>query len=180
MKWYEMLISDMKNTMSHAGVAVVAMLIVLCIYILHVFCGKKTKFSFGRMLLWAVVAFYFTMVIEVTLLSRTLHSRKGVEWTVIDSIASTLRGRMYIYENIMMFIPFGLFWPMLFRRLNQAYQVAIAAALTSAAIEALQYFFGLGVCQLSDLVMNFVGAMVGYVIYLFLSGFVKLSSSKKF
>lgn len=38
----------------------------------------------------------------------------------------------------------------------------IAAALTSALIEATQYMFALGECEFDDVISNTLGAMIGY------------------
>ncbi len=60
-------------------------------------------------------------------------------------------------QNILFFVPFGILFP--------AWKwkaVLISAFAFSVLIEAAQYVFGLGLCELDDVICNTLGAMIGY------------------
>lgn len=69
--------------------------------------------------------------------------------------------------NIVMFIPFGIFLPLLFRK--KLVQVALIAAASSCLIETIQYLnMSLGYYRyvdIDDVILNTFGAIIGYWIY---------------
>ena len=67
--------------------------------------------------------------------------------------------------NIVWFVPFGLLFPLLFRRLSM-FSVLLSGFLLSLLIEFLQYAFGTGVSEADDLILNTAGVLVGYFLYL--------------
>lgn len=69
--------------------------------------------------------------------------------------------------NIAMFVPLGMFLPLLWAR-TKAPATLLTAALMSAAIETVQFFTG-RVADVDDLILNMAGAALGYVIYLLLT-----------
>ncbi len=71
-------------------------------------------------------------------------------------VSSTIR--QDILNNIWLFVPLGaaLYDPK--HRLRWVW-----AVLLSVGIEVLQYFFGIGLCELDDVFSNGLGAMIGYV-----------------
>lgn len=60
-------------------------------------------------------------------------------------------------KNIVLFIPFGLLFP-----LRKWKIVLLSALLFSISIESIQYFMGLGLCELDDVICNTIGAMLGF------------------
>lgn len=68
--------------------------------------------------------------------------------------------------NIAMFIPLGVVWPAVFKRLNTHVKVIAAGVGVSLTIEVLQLpFFGRAT-DIDDLILNSLGFLVGYGIYL--------------
>ena len=68
--------------------------------------------------------------------------------------------RWQVYMNMFLFIPFGFMLPWGFNR--NFVQTVLIGCLLSMFIEAVQYFFGLGLCEFDDLFHNTLGAAVGY------------------
>lgn len=68
--------------------------------------------------------------------------------------------------NIAMFMPLGVIWPAVFRKLDAHWKVAAAGVGMSLCIEVLQLpFFGRST-DIDDLLLNSAGYLLGYGIYL--------------
>ena len=67
--------------------------------------------------------------------------------------------------NAVMFIPGGIVLPIVYPQLNSFWKVAAAGAFISLCIEILQLPFASRASDVDDLIMNTLGAAVGYGIY---------------
>ncbi|MBR2764414.1 MAG: VanZ family protein [Blautia sp.] len=132
----------------------------------------KTSHEFRRILL---LAFYTAMILNKTLFSRPIwkQSFKNVigVWGFYED------GNLYTenVENIMLFIPFlallmwalhDYFWKdrqmtgwLYFRK------ALLISFISSAAIEMSQLFLKVGAIQISDLVFNTLGGLIGAAVY---------------
>ena len=68
--------------------------------------------------------------------------------------------------NTAMFIPLGIVWPSVFKKLNTHGKVIAAGIGFSLCIEILQLPFYDRVTDVDDLILNTLGYVVGYGIYL--------------
>ena len=68
--------------------------------------------------------------------------------------------------NIAMFIPIGIIWPAVFRQLDSHGKVIAAGVGFSVCIEILQIPFFDRVSDVDDLVLNSLGFLMGYGVYL--------------
>lgn len=68
--------------------------------------------------------------------------------------------------NTTMFIPLGIVWPVAFQKLNSHWKVIAAGVGASLCIELLQLPFYGRATDIDDLILNSVGFMAGYGIYL--------------
>jgi glycopeptide antibiotics resistance protein len=68
--------------------------------------------------------------------------------------------------NVFLFVPVGISFPFVlgWRRCSCIFTV-ILAALFSAGIEYLQYRYALGKCEVDDVIMNTLGALMGCIAY---------------
>ena len=81
-----------------------------------------------------------------------------------------------VIGNTTMFIPLGIIWPIVFKELN-THKKAIAAGVgCSLLIELLQLPFFVRVSDVDDLILNSLGYIAGYGIYLL----VKKSRKRKY
>lgn len=87
---------------------------------------------------------------------------------LIPFVGSLLvNGRLGISEiimNIIVFIPFGVYMSMLFREWSPVKKAA-PAFIVSLLYEILQYIFGIGASDITDLLGNTLGAIIGIGIY---------------
>ena len=68
--------------------------------------------------------------------------------------------------NAAMFIPLGIVWPAVFKKLNTRGKVIAAGVGVSLAIEILQLPFFDRATDIDDLILNSAGFLLGYGIYL--------------
>lgn len=67
--------------------------------------------------------------------------------------------------NVIMFMPLGLFLPALWKKQNNFFIYILTVTLIVVALETAQYFTKLGTADIDDLLLNDVGAVIGFFIY---------------
>lgn len=72
-----------------------------------------------------------------------------------------------IIGNTTMFMPLGIVWPIVYKELNTHKKVIAAGVGFSLIIEILQLLFYDRVSDIDDLILNSLGFVAGYLIYLF-------------
>lgn len=70
-----------------------------------------------------------------------------------------------IAGNAGLFIPSGILFPILYKRLDRFWKVVVAGACLSLSIEIIQLLFVNSVTDMDDLIMNTAGCAIGYGIY---------------
>jgi glycopeptide antibiotics resistance protein len=70
-----------------------------------------------------------------------------------------------IIGNIIAFVPFGMLVPRLSGRMKHWYLVTLLALEFSFAVEVVQLVLKLGCFDVDDLILNTVGGLIGYLIY---------------
>lgn len=68
--------------------------------------------------------------------------------------------------NTLMFVPVGIVYPFVYKQLNTPLKVIAAGVGFSLAIEILQLPFYDRVSDIDDLILNSLGYIIGYLIYL--------------
>ena len=91
----------------------------------------------------------------------------------------TLRDALLnLIGNIAMFIPLGIIWPSVFRQLDTHGKVLAAGVGYSLLIEIVQLPFFDRVSDIDDLILNSLGFVLGYGIFL-LAGAVRRSCKRR-
>ena len=67
--------------------------------------------------------------------------------------------------NVVMFVPLGFFLPLIFLKLRKLGRTLLGAALIITAVEQAQLLTLVGSCDIDDLILNLVGAGLGYSLY---------------
>jgi glycopeptide antibiotics resistance protein len=118
-----------------------------------------------------VLAAYLVLILALTLvLFRTPTHRPETNLRPFYAIVRDCRagGRDFavnIAGNVAAFIPLGFLLPLAWRRPVRAWQVALLAAVLSAAIEAAQYASARGVADVDDVLLNTLGGLLGYAAF---------------
>ena len=76
--------------------------------------------------------------------------------------------RVNIIGNIVMFMPWGLGLPLLWKKFQSVWKVTIMSLALPLCIEFTQLFVGRTV-DVDDIILNFIGGVLGGLIYLVLS-----------
>lgn len=70
-----------------------------------------------------------------------------------------------LFGNVIMFIPLGLFLPLLFMKKPRLWKTLLWTAGIITLVEVVQLFTLLGSCDTDDLILNVLGAAIGYSLY---------------
>lgn len=138
------------------------------VMILVFFIGRFTRrrISLIPVFLWAA---YLEQLLWLVLLNRPPGSRRSLDLRLFDTVSRSARGNSYVVENVFLFLPFGLLFPLLFQsRKRRKYRFPVcllSAFLCSAGIETVQYLTFRGYSQLDDVVTNVAGAALGYAMF---------------
>jgi glycopeptide antibiotics resistance protein len=147
-----------------------------------------SNFSF-RNLTWLVFWLYACILVKMILFKRPpsyyfQHFLFNYDWEMIKAnfkranlvpfttILLFIKSRLAMRDivgnllgNILGFIPFGILVPMLFRKMEAFRNVLIAALIISLIFEVIQLVAVLGSFDVDDLLLNTIGAAIGYYIY---------------
>lgn len=84
--------------------------------------------------------------------------------------------------NVLMFIPFGFLLPLVIKRINSFVKIFLAGLFFSASIEFIQYIersFGVyRAVDIDDVILNTIGAIIGWMILCSLRWFAGLFQPK--
>ena len=70
-----------------------------------------------------------------------------------------------IYGNILAFVPFAFFIPLIFKKINKYYKFLIIMVIIVLQIEILQFITLSGACDIDDVILNLVGSSIAYLIF---------------
>ncbi len=127
----------------------------------------------GRLFWWRLlVGFFFSAyiycVLQLTILSREPGNYGGIDWRFLVRWNENDSQKAFLLANIIMFIPFGVLFPM-FGKVVAHILISLPVAMAcSICIEALQLKYQLGFCQLDDVAANSVGFLIGFLVFLML------------
>lgn len=117
----------------------------------------------GKAVVWVLLLSYAMVVLQTAFLSREPGSRKKVSLTLFETWGNTLHMHAFFIENIIMFIPFGVLSPILFKSMRKAWSCVLAGFLCSGIIEVAQLITQRGYLQLDDVVTNTAGTLIGWL-----------------
>lgn len=146
---------------------------------------QKSMFPFRKIinsLLWAIFIFY-SMAVVFELFLKRIPDRDSFFrtnynlipfYSLTDYIVHFDRFNFdiwffNIFGNVILFIPFGFFIPLLFRKVKGLRKITYAACLASLGIEILQFLTRLGQLDVDDIILNVLGGMLGFFLVTYLS-----------
>lgn len=110
------------------------------------------------------LAFYGAVLLQVTLLSREPGSRTAADLIPFSTWGTTAQSRAHEIENMIMFLPVGVFLPMLHRGLREFRTAVLVLTGLSAGIELIQFVTQRGYLQTDDVIMNVLGGGWIYIL----------------
>ena len=75
--------------------------------------------------------------------------------------------------NVLAFMPFGFFRPIIGRRKHSFIRTLVQGCLFSAAVEVTQLVTDVGSFDVDDIILNTSGVILGYIIFLLFSLFIR-------
>jgi glycopeptide antibiotics resistance protein len=120
-----------------------------------------------RIILVIVLAGYIIFLLDIALF-RFPASQPTANWVPFRSIIHDWRhgGWGFVVNfvgNLVAFLPMGVLPPLIRPRRTALWQVAVFSLSISFAIEAGQYISGRRVPDVDDLILNTLGAVLGYL-----------------
>ena len=140
---------------------------VLVVIILSMINDRRVKKKKEPLSVVAITGFimYLVVLLFITFLSREGGSNKGMDLELFSTWGINTRNNAYVIENILLFIPYGLFGAWAMKVIRNVFTCTMLGAATSLLIEWLQLLTGRGFFQIDDVVTNTIGAMIGYLIF---------------
>lgn len=84
-----------------------------------------------------------------------------IKWKSVGALSALLN----TIGNVIGFIPYGIFIPILFARTDSLFKLLLIGFLSSLTIETIQLIFDVGVFDVDDLILNTLGTISGYGLY---------------
>ena len=123
------------------------------------------------LMVWIILFKLSISPAEVQALARP----RNINWIPFyyEELSGTRFHRTEILNNLAVFVPFGLYLNMLGMKNGRA---VLAGFLFSFTLELCQFVFQLGSSDVTDLITNTLGTLVGIVLY---AGLLRLVRSRK-
>jgi len=148
---------------------------------------KKVRFAFKLLFV-----FYLAALAYVCLFSEQLGRQITVEEYRYNLIPFREISRFYTYKeivgfssfmlnlfgNILVFIPFGFIIPVIRVKKRKLSDVIISTFLLSLTIETIQLFLRVGAFDVDDLILNTLGGVIGYILFL-ITNFIRRNYGKR-
>lgn len=158
--------------------------------------SKKLMTKSFRILTWLLFILYIAVLVNVIILkdgsaismarSRyrnqipLLQRISGINFIPLKTIIFYLKGEPSVriaaenlLGNIFAFSPLGFFLPLLFKRYEKLKNVFLISFIASLFIELLQLVCYLGSSDIDDLILNVLGSIIGFGVYILFRSFYK-------
>ena len=136
---------------------------------------KKRRFTAGLLfLLYFIVLFYFLFFSEK--MERT-YSERAYHYNLVPfkeisrfftyrKVLGTEAVLLNIVGNVAAFVPFGIFLPIFSVRCKKMWRTVFYSFELSLLVEVLQLVSRVGSFDVDDLILNTVGGLIGFLLYL--------------
>ena len=135
------------------------------VFNVSLFLEKRMGYSnkIGKKISFTIFLAYVVVIFYTAFLSREPGSRKSISLVLFETWGCTFHMHAMFIENIIMFIPFGILNPLLFRKFRNARVCVLAGFICSCSIEVLQHITQTGYLQLDDVMTNTIGTILGWL-----------------
>lgn len=128
--------------------------------------SSKKHLSVLFLAVYLLFVFYITLFSRSSSLLRTC--RLELFWSYLEWMRGNARLGREILLNIALFVPLGYFLCNVLQNWRKRKFIFLAVGISfliTAAIEAIQYFDGRGLCEVDDVFNNVLGACIGAGVY---------------
>lgn len=138
----------------------------------------KTDIIYG-----VILSVYVALLISWTVLNRSIGEEFQIKplpfWSykeLLENWNSNLA--IQIINNIVVFIPWGILFPLISKNMQKFYWSVSSACVFSGLIEVVQLVFKCGLFEFDDIFHNTIGTIIGYLIWRNVSIFVHYIKNK--
>ena len=153
------IILDFRQPISYLCPAIIITMAGILIYKIY----KKEKVRIYPSCILFII--YIEILMQTAFFSREPGSRKQIDLDLFGTWGQTAMAHAYFIENIIMFIPFGLLAPMVFKRMRNVGFCVLIGFLCSCGTEISQLSAQRGYCQIDDVVTNTMGMLIGWGVW---------------
>ena len=95
---------------------------------------------------------------------KPLHTIKSYLWVLMNDLSLTAMRHAFVNlaGNVVMFVPLGFFFAVLFPRLRNFGWMVLCTVALICAVEIVQLLTLLGSCDVDDLLLNLAGTIIGW------------------
>ncbi|MBQ7777185.1 MAG: VanZ family protein [Lachnospiraceae bacterium] len=167
------LIQDLAGTVRYIPYGLVAGVLIL--FLIQIINKKRQRQGLTALKVLPVVCFYtyLALLIIITFLSRESGNKTGLDLQIGSTLRINVRNDAFLIENILLFIPYGFCFAWYRGRRSVLLQSFVLGFFTSLGIEIMQLITGRGLFQVDDILTNTLGAVLGVLIFKFISLFFK-------
>ncbi len=169
--FYKIIAKDILEPLTYLpkGLIYSAILIATLILINHLFFQftKRQFISPTKIIYLALFTVYIYTLLQQTYFSRPPGSRSTVSLILGETWQGSVQSKAYVVENILMMIPFGILLPKVINTAENALCCIPLGFLFSVCLEYAQYLSQRGHMQVDDVVMNVIGTLIGYLLFIF-------------
>lgn len=128
---------------------------------------KKKEYLLSKRKKSSIILFviYISVMLQMAILYRTFGEVRQIDLIPFNTPGGVPHIILYALANAIIFLPVGILPPMIWKKMDNLKSIALAGFCGSLFIELAQLILQCGVVQTEDLIMNTVGAGVGYWIY---------------
>ena len=140
----------------------------------NIIFGIQEKFAKESNYKWKILFYtYLYFILKKSLLDRSKGMKNSLEFAFKKDwifLVKDTWSKVQAVENILFFIPFSFFLILAFfsnksiTKLNLLKKIIKFSFLLSLFIELTQLFLTLGTFQVSDIVYNIIGGIIGYIL----------------
>lgn len=181
---FRLILKDLSETYLYMPIAVILGLMVILLLVIVKKCcyyfKRRTFMSAYQVTAAGTFVFYIYIVLMLSYFSRAVGSRNEVSLIFLETWKNSAQSRAYVFENIMMMIPFGFLLPVFFKPARNFFCCIPLGFMFSVCLEYAQYLSKRGYLQTDDVVMNVLGTLIGFWAFVLLKITVSTLNNNKF
>ena len=173
------IIKDIMEVAGYLPIGILCGISVVVLYVICILCLERQNRKKNRLsvhvrnsIVWFLLGIYLAVMFVTVFLSREPGSRQGIDMTLFGTWGETPQAHAFVI------VPFGILYPFAMTSAGRAGDdirscgriasrfTVLLGFIISVGIETVQLITERGYCQLDDVVMNTLGSLVGYVIFL--------------
>lgn len=125
----------------------------------------KQKVVYSRLAIEYIFFVYIIAALSIAFWSRESGSRDKLALIPLATWGTTASAHAYVVENVIMFLPFGILLPIIWKKAKSFRWCMVTAFAVSLLLELMQVVTMRGYGQTDDVIMNGLGAAIGYGIF---------------